>query len=260
MDIVESFNIPSKYFGKLGLTIGNFEGYHLGHRKIIKKLVDESRKRGLYTSVLTFKNHPLEVIRGLHPKRLWARCDKIKTFQSIGIDLFIYIDFDREFASLTPEDFLFALKKEINPKIICLGESFRFGRNNSGDLDVIYDFGRKNDITLVPVRDYSVDGEKVSSTRIRTMIKDGKIKWANKFLGRNYRIYIEHINGIYGLFIKDMAIPEKGSFHGELFDPVLKEYYDTLIEIDGDRINIAGGAGGQKIPEIDFVVFKFDDL
>jgi len=117
----------------LALTIGNFEGYHIGHRSIIKTLKIEANKRNLSTCVITFKNHPLKLLKGVEPERLWAKCDKLITFYREGIDLLVYLNFSREFAYQEPGNFLNILKETLNPSLICLGETFKFGRKNKGN-------------------------------------------------------------------------------------------------------------------------------
>ena len=87
------------FYGKIGLTIGNFEGHHRGHAEILGSLVNESRKRGLYSAVITFKEHPLKILRGVDPEKLWTPCEKIVSFKKAGIDLLFYIDFTKNISS-----------------------------------------------------------------------------------------------------------------------------------------------------------------
>ncbi len=236
MYIIESFKCPSEYYGRIGLTIGNFEGFHLGHAKILNYLKGESDKHDLFSAVMTFKNHPLEVLRGFSPKRLWARCDKIKTFCDIGINLLIYLNFDKSFASMEPEIFLEILVKSFKPRFICLGESFRFGKDNKGDLNYIKKVSKIYEFELISVKEYVIDGVKVSSTLIRDMIKNGDIHNANRFLGKNYQIYLRRTSGITNLMVENMAIPHSGLYKGELFDLNSKEYYDSEIKISNEKV------------------------
>lgn len=258
MTIVESLKKMPKSKRGIALTIGNFEGYHIGHREIVGTLIDEAKKQNLLTCIITFKNHPLELLKGYEPERLWSRCDKIITFYREGIDLLTYLNFSREFAYQEPEEFLELIRKSINPSLLCLGETFRFGRENRGDIDTIRNYGKKYHWTFHAVKDLEMFGVKVSSTYIRNRIKEGDFKVANSMLGRKYSIYLEpYENKIdrMKLFIDNMAVPKNGTYKGEMIDLNSKDYYDTIVRFE-DRV--AKIIDGKPIRSDSLYSFNFD--
>ena len=234
MTIFEELKKDPAFDRKIALTIGNFEGYHIGHRAIVRTLKNEAKKQNLLTCIITFKNHPLKLLRGFEPERLWSKCDKIMTFYREGIDILIYLDFTKDFAYQEPEEFLDLIKNTIDPSVICLGETFRFGRENKGDINIIRKYGKKFGWDFLEIKDLEMLGAKVSSTRIRSKIKIGDFKTVNTMLGRKYSIYLEsdkNRNNIMKLFIDNMAIPDDGAFTGEMIDLKEKDYYATRVRL-----------------------------
>jgi len=258
--IIEKLKKISNFHRRFALTVGNFEGYHTGHRSIINTLKNEASKRNLSTCVITFKNHPLNLLKGIEPERLWAKCDKIITFYKEGIDLLIYLNFSKEFASQEPEDFLGIIRKTINPSLICLGETFKFGRNNKGDIKLIEKYGKESGWEFIPVDDLEMYGTKVSSTLIRNMIKNGDFKMTNTMLGKKYSLYLKpdhNKKNIMKLFIENMAVPTTGRFTGEMIDLQKKDYYNTTIEFDSGKIKLVRN---NRIIGDSLYSFSFDNI
>ncbi len=219
MYISERIKRVDRFYGKIGLTIGNFEGHHRGHAEILGSLVNESRKRGLYSAVITFKEHPLKILGGVDPEKLWAPCEKIYSFKKAGIDLLLNIDFTKNISSTLPSDFLHDLDVTLKPKLYCLGSSFRFGKDNRGDVKLIEQLSGKFQFDLVPVDDVLFHDSAVSSTRIRQAVKSGNIELAGELLGRKYFVHlIGKPEDPFTLepFISNYALPGKGLFSGKL--------------------------------------------
>ena len=222
MHICERLKAVEPYSGRLGLTIGNFEGFHRGHREIVDTLVRMSRAKGLYSAVLTFSQHPVSVLAGRAPERLWSPTDKIRRFEEAGIDLLLSLDFTHEFASLTPKGFLDALAGTLSPRVLCLGANFRFGRANAGDAAFLEESADAYGYTLVTVEDYLVDGAPVSSTRTREAVKKGNIRLATKLLGRKYCVSLlplERSGKVLIPFLEHSAVPAKGRYRGAMETP-----------------------------------------
>ncbi len=216
MHIVERINRIVPYFGKIGLSIGNFEGFHRGHTKIIECLVKESKKRNLYSAVITFKQHPLRILAGREPERLWAPGDKIISFRNAGIDLLIYIEFSREFSSKLPLDFIVDLNQKLSPNLLCLGGNFRFGRDNGGDVELLQGISQEFQYTLMTINEVLQDGLPISSTRIRNAVKAGNMQNTESLLGRRYSVYLKKEEDIlqFKPFIPNVALPRRGKFKG----------------------------------------------
>ena len=216
MYIIERIKKLDPYFGQVGLSIGNFEGFHRGHIRIIGCLMRESKRKKLYSAVITFKQHPLKILSGKEPERLWAPFDKIESFKDTGIDLLMYIDFSKEFSANTVHDFLTDLKLKLAPKLLCLGSNFRFGKDNSGDIEILEKLSHRYQFTLNPVEEVMLDGLPVSSTRIRAAVKAGNMKLAERMLGRRYSVHISKDSSDLSLkpFIPNVALPQRGMFSG----------------------------------------------
>ena len=233
MYIIENIRRIEPFHGRVGLSIGNFEGFHRGHVKIIKRLINECKKLKLFSAVITFKQHPLKVLSGYEPEKLCAAADKIWCFKKSGIDLLIYIDFSPEFSATSPLDFLIQLRKSLSPRILCLGSSFRFGKNNEGNLQLLLDTSEEFQYKLISVDEVLYIGKPVSSTRIRNAIKEGKIKLATDLLGRQYSVYLaaESGNTLMKTFISNVAVPLTGKYSGKIEGLTTKELCSESFKI-----------------------------
>ncbi|MFW6138882.1 MAG: hypothetical protein ACOC7U_06895 [Spirochaetota bacterium] len=231
------------YYGRTGLTIGNFEGMHKGHVKIISTLVNECSKNNLIPAVLTFKNHPVEVIYGKKSRQLWSPGDMICSFKQQGIELLLYIGFSPDFAALEPLGFLDRVWQDLFPRVICLGESFRFGKNNKGDTSFLEKYSSEYQYTLVKVKEVKDGGGPVSSTRIRRYIKNGQIDKANRLLGRSYQVYFKpavHSPNTLEPFIEDTALPSEGIYKGQMIDLVSGRKQQASLKIADRSIRAPG--------------------
>lgn len=219
MHIVEELRAAEQYKGVVGLTIGNFEGLHRGHLVIIRTLVAACRHRGLVPSVMTFKQHPLGVIGKPEPERLVAPMDKIDRLAAEGIDLLLYLDFTPSFASVEPRDFLCLLKGHLDPRLYCLGGTFRFGRGNQGSLDLLRSCREELGYELLAVEEVPYDGGAISSTRIRREVKAGRFERMRGLLDNCYYTYLVPVEGNrVRLFMQNWALPGRGSYSGDLED------------------------------------------
>jgi len=217
--IVETLKRIDPFYGKIALTIGNFEGYHLGHVEVIRILKEEAKRNKLFPAVISFKQHPMKVIKGREPGRLWTPGDKLIQFIKEEIALFIYLDFSKEFASTSPLIFLKILQATLNPKILCLGESFRFGKDNLGEIKLVKECEKKYGYNLIPVKEVIYHGLPISSTRLRKAIKHGDFEQTNQMLGRPYSVYLIkdfRKDGVLKPFIENMALPCEGYYKGKL--------------------------------------------
>ncbi len=177
------------------MTIGNFDGVHLGHQYLIQRVIDDARSRSLRSLVVTFEPHPTTVLRPDVPfQRLAAPQRKLELLRATGIDDVAVIPFDREFASLEPDQFLSLLTQTVGPKAVFVGSGFQFGKGRAGDGSVIESFGRKHGFDTTIVERLQDGDVTISSSSIREALMHGNIARATASLGRRYRLKgsVEH--------------------------------------------------------------------
>jgi riboflavin kinase/FMN adenylyltransferase len=242
--IVETIKRLDRFHDKLGLTIGNFEGFHPGHREIIRTLVAQSRRRGLYAAVITFKQHPLKILRGVEPERLTLPCDKIISLRKMNIDLLFYLDFSTEFADTDPFDFLKMLNDKLSPKLYCLGSGFRFGRKNRGDIDFLQKNGKRFKYDLQIVDDIMYDSSPVSSTRIRDAVKSGDVALASALLGRDYYLYVkvDAVQSTLKPLCTNCAFPVEGIYGSRLVDVGSGNAVNIFVKREKSGFSLRDGA------------------
>lgn len=172
------------------LTLGTFDGIHPGHLKIINKMVDCSKEKECRNVVITFHPHPKNVLgKEDSVKMLTTQEEKIKLLEKQGIENLLIINFTREFAALSAEEFIYDyLINRIGLSEIILGYDHHFGKGRKGNAVLLKQIGAKEDFIVTTAEPYLIDGEVVSSTKIREAIAKGNIVKANKLLGRNYEI------------------------------------------------------------------------
>ncbi len=168
------------------LTIGIFDGVHLGHREIIRQLVDGARASGSPAVVLTFYPHPANVLGGRNLKCLTTLNERAETLASLGLDAFITQPFTREFASQSAEDFMADLKKHTGLHQLLVGYDTALGRNRAGTVDRLTEIGLSLGYFVRPVTAIRLNNEILSSTAIRQNIAAGEVTLAAARLGRPY--------------------------------------------------------------------------
>lgn len=172
------------------VTIGNFDGVHLGHQRILRRVVGRARETGRPSVAITFEPHPLAVLRpDQAPPRLQTLRQKEEGVEALGIETLLVIPFTRDFSLTEPEDFVREfLGGRLGAAEICLGPHFAFGRGKRGDLALLARFGPECGFQASSVEGVLVEGEAVSSTRIRHAIRAGDVARAAAMLGRPYEM------------------------------------------------------------------------
>ena len=170
------------------LTLGTFDGIHPGHLKIIDKLVSCSKEKGCRNVVITFHPHPRTVLSsGNDVKMLTTQEERKNLLEKNGVENFLTINFTKEFASLTAEQFIYDyLINGIGLTEIVLGHDHHFGKGRGGNVDLLKKIGEKENFSVTIVDAFYINDEIVSSTKIRNAISEGNLKRANTLLGRNY--------------------------------------------------------------------------
>ena len=172
------------------VTIGNFDGVHLGHRRILEAVAARSREIGRPSVAITFEPHPLAVLRpDRAPRRIQTLRQKEEAIEAIGIETLLVIPFTRDFSLTEPEDFVRDfLAERLGASELFLGHHFAFGRGKRGDLDLLRRLGPECGFAATGVEEVIVDGEPVSSTRIRDALERGDVASARAMLGREYEL------------------------------------------------------------------------
>ncbi|MBU2540994.1 MAG: bifunctional riboflavin kinase/FAD synthetase [Candidatus Omnitrophica bacterium] len=175
------------------LCLGNFDGLHLGHQYIIKKVIEEARSSKYPAAVLTFRPHPGNVLNIKQPIKMLMRFqERLKLLERLGVDLCYVINFDKQFSKLTPKCFIRdILIAKINPGKVIVGRNFRFGKNGAGDIRLLANYGFR----LKVINARKISRQKISSSLIRRLLEHSRIEEANRFLGRSYSIQGEIVSG-----------------------------------------------------------------
>lgn len=173
----------------LHLALGVFDGVHIGHQEVIRRAVNAAARDGGLAGMLTFDPHPIRVIApDKAPTSLLATLDhKAAIVRDLGIGLFIPLHFDAAFAAMEASEFIKRLTTA-PVRTIAVGEDWRFGHRRSGDVAFLESEGKLRHFTLDAVPPVMLDGERVSSTRIRQAIRDGNLEAAQRMLGRPYSV------------------------------------------------------------------------
>src|SRR6266581_4685104 len=172
------------------LTLGVFDGLHLGHQAIIRTVVERARAAGASATVLTFEPHPRAV---LHPESapplLQTFDQKIEALSVLGIDQTIVIHFDKAFAQMRAEDFLRGVVAErLHANEVYLGTGFAFGHNRKGNINLLRAISKDLGFFADEVPEVRLRGRRVSSSRIRELLQRGRVNLARRMLGRPYGV------------------------------------------------------------------------
>ena len=172
------------------ITIGTFDGVHVGHQQIIHRLVDTARKNDLQALVLTFFPHPRMVIQNDANIKLINTIDeKAKQLEQLGVDHLVVKEFTKSFSRLTALEYVRdILVNKLKVKHIIVGYDHHFGRNRTANINELKEFGAFYNFEVTEIEPQEVDDVAVSSTKIRSAILEGKIPTANKFLGYNFML------------------------------------------------------------------------
>ncbi len=182
-------NLTSRHLGCVA-TIGNFDGVHLGHQAVIGQLAEKAQALSLPTLVMLFEPQPAEFFApDKAPARLTRLREKCLALRRYSVDRVLCVRFDEAFASMEPETFVRrVLVQGLGVRHLVVGDDFRFGKNRRGDFGFLRRAGSQNDFQVVNMHTVSIDGARVSSTRVREALAAGDLATAEKLLGRPYRM------------------------------------------------------------------------
>ncbi|MCA1927439.1 MAG: bifunctional riboflavin kinase/FAD synthetase [Calditerrivibrio sp.] len=243
------------------LTIGNFDGIHIGHSMIINKTVECAKKNNLKSLVITFSPHPTKFF-GYDLKLLMTIEKKNRILADMGVDYHLVLDFNKELMAMDPEVFIRELlSKKFRGRFIVVGYDYRFGSRRKGDFELLKLLANKYSYTAYKFDKVVLDDITVSSSNIRKLILEGNMSLANRMLGRYYSIdgVVNRGDGIGKL----LAFPTANITIGECLIPKFG-VYATIINIDGVLFNSVTNVGVRPtIPEknelrVETHIFDYD--
>jgi riboflavin kinase / FMN adenylyltransferase len=180
-------NIEKTQIPPLSMALGYFDGVHLGHQKVILEAKKQANQKGLLSAVMTFDPHPSVVLgkNEKHVQYITPLAEKINLIEELGIDYLFIVNFTAEFANLLPQEFIDQYVIDLNVKHVVAGFDFSYGRMGKGSMEIL-PFHSREKFTFTIVDKFTSGDEKVSSTRIRQYIKNGRTTELPELLGRFY--------------------------------------------------------------------------
>jgi riboflavin kinase / FMN adenylyltransferase len=182
---------------KVCLAIGVFDGVHLGHQQIIHQTIADARQHDAIALVLTFDRHPNAVVAPDHvPPLIYSLPQKLRAIESLGSDTLLLVHFDRAFSEQSGETFVRGLARDLGQiQSLCVGADFTFGHKRSGNVALLRKLGQELGFSVHGLAAVSLDGQPVSSTRIREAIRAGDLDAASQMLGRAYSLAARVVEG-----------------------------------------------------------------
>lgn len=269
------------------IALGNFDGVHKGHQKLIERMVFKAKEMNLSSSVLAFKNHTRQVISGKQPKLLTSNEQRNNLIKGLGVDILYSLLFDNYIMGLSPESFVKdILIDKLKVKGIFVGIDYRFGYKAQGDSELLIKLGKKYNLYVEIIEPLYIDNELVSSTIIRELINEANFQEAQRLLGRKYSIIGKIVSGkklgrTLGFPTANIepatnyCLPKNGVYDTDTivgsikyrsassigFNPTFKE---DRLKIESHLIDFSGSLYGEQI-ELIFNSFlreelKFDDV
>lgn len=180
------------------LTIGTFDGVHLGHQKILSRLRQLKKQFGLNTVVLTFEPHPRKILfpEQTDLKLLTLIDEKLNLLETYGVDVTVVYPFDKEFSNIESKEYIEdILLKSLKVKYLVIGYDHKFGRNRSGDINVLKQFSGSSGFQVEEINALDIDSISISSSKIRQALELGNIELANNYLGHTFFLYATVIKG-----------------------------------------------------------------
>ncbi|WKZ33132.1 MAG: bifunctional riboflavin kinase/FAD synthetase [Thermodesulfobacteriota bacterium] len=197
MQIYRDSKRLSKKIGNPVLTLGNFDGLHLGHQKILRKVMERAKKLGCPSVVYTFEPHPLKVIAPeKSPPLILDPAKKAELVESFGIDYMVVARFTKEFAAKHPVEFVMEELVPLGVKEVWVGHDFSFGKGKAGTVAYLEELGRELGFSVRVTPAYRKGGEVVSSSRIRRLVGEGRVGEAGRLLGRPFSIRGRVVRGM----------------------------------------------------------------
>lgn len=197
MEIIRDLEELSRVNVDTGVALGTFDGLHIGHQEVIRKMILNCQRRNLKSCVFTFANHPRELTTKTGaPPRILTLDDKVRLLESYGVDILVILNFDKRLMSIEPDAFVRdILIRGLNTRYLTVGFDFRFGKKAAGNVELLRAYAEDGHYEVDIVSPVVAEGEKISSSAIRALLKEGRIEDVNSQLGRHYHVSGEVVAG-----------------------------------------------------------------
>ena len=237
---------------RVGMTIGNFDGFHRGHRKILETMLEYCRKHEMLLLLMTFIPHPRIALKGEKQFLINDYKHRRIFLEESGVDILYEVSFTSEFRGLSPEDFLNEyVSKKNNIECFFLGHDFTFGKDKKGGRTLLEEHCRNNNISFEMLDEFKQEQEGISSSHIRSLLKQGHIGKANKLLGREFFLEGSVIHGFArgrgmgvptaNLALKDdLLVPGRGVYstktlhRGEMYPSLTNIGFNPTFQSSGE--------------------------
>lgn len=169
------------------VVIGKFDAIHLGHQQLLHELVEISEEAGLAAAVITFDRHPNHILRPEAVKLpITGPTQRRSLLRNLGVDVLQTLHFDESLANLSPEEFIREYVSPLRARIVIVGQGFRFGKSGTGTIETLRELGVRYGFQAREIPNVEVNGGKISTSAIRSLLDQGKVEAANLLLGRNH--------------------------------------------------------------------------
>lgn len=239
-----AYNLRSCHHGCV-VTVGNFDGVHVGHQKIIERLIVEAKRRQLPSCVMTFEPHPYEFFGDNIKPRLTKLRGKLVEFKKLGVDRVLCLRFDQQLAQVSADQFIEQiLVKKLGAQFILVGDDFRFGHKRQGDIDLLKQRAPQLGFEVEAVATISHgDGLRISSTSVRAALEQDDLERAGRLLGRPYSMSGKVAHGDQrGRMI---GFPTANIFLHRAAVPIHGVYCVRVYGLDGSPINGVANVGNR---------------
>jgi riboflavin kinase/FMN adenylyltransferase len=244
------------------LTIGNFDGVHLGHRRVIAALIEQAKEIGCEAVVMVFEPQPQELFSpGTAPARLCRLRDKYTLLKNLGVDRLLCVNFNQKFASQSAKEFVEQLLvKRLAVKHLIIGDDFHFGQNRQGNFDMLCQAGKKFGFSVTDTASFKLADCRISSTEIRQALEQNRLADAEKMLGRPYSIIGRVFHG--DKRGREIGFPTANVSLKRKVSPITGVYAVQIKATDGHYYGVANIGSRPtvlgKIAQLEVHIFDFN--